>query len=307
MPRTRALDALLKAAREIAEQDAREADAIAYMARLLTQATIPHREPRGQTTYRREAGDLVLEIQGREKYGLPYGSYPRLLLAWMCTEAVKTRSRKLYLGASLSEFMDKLGLVPSGGRWGTIPRLRDQAKRLFFSRWFVDVSREMEAKGWRAWWDLGFQIALSRSTLLWDVKDPDQLALFEEHSYVELTQEFFEAVLLRPVPLDARALRALKQSPLALDLYAWLSYRASYAQKDLAVTWQQLHAQFGADYENVDEFARKVKQAIAKIHLLWPDLRVQYPKGRLVLKATTQVHVPRAIGSNDKGSASRKK
>ena len=33
---------------------------------------------------------------------LPYGNFPRLLLAWLCSEAVKTRSRVLVLGPSLA-------------------------------------------------------------------------------------------------------------------------------------------------------------------------------------------------------------
>ena len=42
---------------------------------------------------------------------LPYGNLPRLLLAWVCTEAVRTQSRELVLGRSLYEFMHKLGLT----------------------------------------------------------------------------------------------------------------------------------------------------------------------------------------------------
>ena len=59
---------------------------------------------------------------------LPYGNLPRLLLAWMCTEAVRTQSPDLVLGRSLSEFMKKLGMAPAGaGR----TRLRNQMSRLF--------------------------------------------------------------------------------------------------------------------------------------------------------------------------------
>ena len=49
------------------------------------------------------------------KTGLPFGNLSRLLLAWVSTEAVRTQSRELFLGASLSEFMRKLGLAPVGG------------------------------------------------------------------------------------------------------------------------------------------------------------------------------------------------
>ena len=38
---------------------------------------------------------------------LHYGTLPRLLLAWVCTEAVRTQSRELVLGDSLSVFMRK--------------------------------------------------------------------------------------------------------------------------------------------------------------------------------------------------------
>ena len=63
---------------------------------------------------------------------LPYGNIPRLLLAWVCTEAVRTQSRELVLGASLSEFMDKLGMAPvGGGPTGARTRLRNQIRRLF--------------------------------------------------------------------------------------------------------------------------------------------------------------------------------
>ena len=47
---------------------------------------------------------------------LPYGNFPRLLLAWVCTEAVRTRSRVLVLGDSLSEFMRTLGVYSSDGK-----------------------------------------------------------------------------------------------------------------------------------------------------------------------------------------------
>ena len=78
---------------------------------------------------------------------------------------------------------------------------------------------------------------------------PDQLELWE--SLVELGQNFFEAITAAPVPLDCRALKALKRSPLALDLYSWAVHKV-YAVKQKGkpqfVPWKGLHAQFGGDY-----------------------------------------------------------
>ena len=43
--------------------------------------------------------------------GLPFGNLPRLLLAWVCTEAVRTQSRELVLGSSLAQVHAKLGMA----------------------------------------------------------------------------------------------------------------------------------------------------------------------------------------------------
>jgi hypothetical protein len=63
------------------------------------------------------------------------------------------------------------------------------------------------------------QIA-TRGEFWWSPRDPTQGALWG--SWIELGERFFEAITAAPVPLDMRALKALKRSPLALDLYAWL-------------------------------------------------------------------------------------
>lgn len=63
---------------------------------------------------RSRSGEL-LRLSGRYKVtffsrdGLPYGSSPRLIKAWVVTEAfLMTQSRELHLGRSLREFMRKL-------------------------------------------------------------------------------------------------------------------------------------------------------------------------------------------------------
>ena len=46
---------------------------------------------------------------------LSYGNLPRLILAWVSTEAVRMQSRVLILGSSLSEFMRTLGMGDRSG------------------------------------------------------------------------------------------------------------------------------------------------------------------------------------------------
>ena len=77
----------------------------------------------------RRNGPYSLHMTATGSAKLPYGNIPRLLLAWVCSEAVRTQSRELVLGASLSASMRDLGLDSSSGAGRR--RLRAQMDRLF--------------------------------------------------------------------------------------------------------------------------------------------------------------------------------
>ena len=230
---TRAHRKLIDAAVEIGMERPSEQDA-AYMARELVQCTLPHKDPGNVPLWKRTNGNLTLAIQPGmdvrtgETYGYPYGTIPRLLLFWITTEAIRTRSPRLELGSTLSEFMHELGLSPYTGRGkrGDATRLREQMQRLFQAR--ISFHRHTEAQGRQGHSWLNMEVA-PRGELWWDIKNPDQTALWG--SWIKLGEDFYQAITAAPVPVDLRALRALKRSPLALDLYAWLTHEAYRAHK----------------------------------------------------------------------------
>lgn len=263
-------------------QSAQEAGALGYMARVLVQATMPHSAKEGNE-FSRSNGRLHVSILAPAEVGLPYGSYPRLLLAWLTTEAVRTKSSTLYLGDSLSEFMGKLGLLPTGGRWGTIPRLRDQADRLFKS--YV-TAYETAKEGERSRSRGGNIMVADEWDLWWDPRAAsEQSSLFQ--SWVKLTERFFSQVTDRPVPIDLRAIRSLKKSPLALDLYAWATYRVSYLSYRTEIPWEALQMQFGADYADDAKgrrnFKAKLIDALRKVSTVYPELRASEGENGLLL------------------------
>ena len=86
-----------------------------FMARLMMLCSLPRANPGRRLQYKRVNGPYTLIMTAVGKTGLPFGNLPRLLLAWVSTEAVRTQSRELFLGASLSGFMRKLDLAPD--RW----------------------------------------------------------------------------------------------------------------------------------------------------------------------------------------------
>jgi hypothetical protein len=79
-----------------------------------------------------------------------------------------------------------------------------------------------------------------------------------------------------------RALRALKRSPLALDLYAWATYTAFQTQKtgqSRSISWELLHEQVGGEYGDIKEFGRKARFALRKVQAVYPNLGIEFEKG----------------------------
>lgn len=245
---------------------------VGFMARALVLATLPHSRPKGNT-FLRENGAFSLAIMAHPKAGLPYGSIPRLLLCWVTTETIRTKSRTLILGSSLSQFMRKLGLAPTGGRWGSITRIKTQMERLFsctISCRYGDGSSTI----------LQNVTPVSKAYLWWDPRSPAQASLWE--SYIILTEEFAREIQDRPVPFSLFALKFLRQSPMALDIYLWATYRNSYSTKTSRIPWEALQMQFGAGYPPTTVGKRNFKQfflrALNRVKAVYPEARKLYPE-----------------------------
>ena len=258
---------------------ASEADPdLGFMARLLVLCSLPRSNPGNRLQYKRTNGPFTLGMIAGLGNKLPYGNLPRLLLAWVCTEAVRTGSRDIVLGKSLSDFMRALGVYSSSG--GKYTRLRNQMKRLFG----CTVSMTYEDKH-------GDQFVSSliaeRGEFWWNERKPDEPMLWDSKIY--LGEAFFNEIINHPVPLDMNTLTALKRCSLGLDLYLWLTYRTFTLRAPLRLTWQHLYHQFDADpskagnHDTVQYFRRKVLRELKKIKIAWPGLNYSTGKGVLIL------------------------
>jgi len=279
------IDALINQALAIEDDDAQEAGALGFMARAMVQATLPHSKVAGNE-FTRINGNYSLSIMAPSAIGLPYGTIPRLLLAWVTTEAVKTKSRELELGDSLSGFMAELDMMPTGGRWGSITRLKDQSRRLFAS----SITAVYENGP-------GFavinQAVADRAQFWWDNKHPEQAGLWK--STVTLSENFFNEVIDRPVPIDMRAIRALKKSPLALDIYTWLTYRMSYLKSPTVVSWAGVAMMLGSSYAELRDFKKAFLNELRKVLLVYPSANVEVlPDGLRIKPSLT--HIPMTKG-----------
>jgi hypothetical protein len=267
---------IVQEALAIEEQSAREAGSLGFVARCMVQATLPHSKVDGNY-FQRQNGNFQLTLMGNPTIGLPYGSIPRVLLAWITTEVVRTRESTLLLGDTLSSFMEELDLTPTGGRWGTIPRLRAQMQRLFTCT--ISCNYADPSKGGAA----GINMMIAESyAMWWKPQEPGQAALWQ--SFVTLGNRFYSEILAHNVPVDRRALRALRRSPLALDIYTWLTYRMSYLSRSTEIPWEALQAQFGADYANLRDFKIKFRGAMSKVLAQYNGAKASEGKRGLVLK-----------------------
>ena len=68
------------------------------MTRLMALCSLPRTDPGEQRVYVRRNGPYKLEMTAGIDTKLPYGNLPRLLMAYVCTEAVQTQSPVLILG-----------------------------------------------------------------------------------------------------------------------------------------------------------------------------------------------------------------
>jgi len=272
----------------IHERGPAEAGTIGYSARFLVQTTLPHRDPGGVEAWSRKNGNFSLTLQpgmisgvdGKSKsIGLPFGSIPRLILTWISTEVKIKKSREIIIDDSMSSFMKILGMGVTGGKNGSIQRFKEQMNRLFgMSIFLYDEGApflgDQTIKGAR------IQVAKSYH-LSWNKNSAQK-----DKSYVILDQDFFDRIIERPIPIDIRALKTLKGSPLALDLYSWLTYRYSYLGKKTLIPWRDLVKQLGSEFSNTPQgiqgFKRATLRSLQKINAFW-QINVDIQKDHLVL------------------------
>ena len=250
----------------------------AFLARQLVQTTLPHADPGNVPVWSRSNGNLTLTIQqgfndDSSPIGHPYGIIPRLLLYWLTTEAIRTKTPRLVLGDTLAAFMDDLGLDDRGkGPCSDRVRLEQQMRRLFAAR--ISFKSRLEHDGHVAQVTAYMQVA-KQTVYWWSPAPAQQSALWK--SYVELDTDFFAAITANPVPVDLRALRAIKRSPLALDLYSLLTYQAFRAGKGgraRFMSWRQLQAALGTSYDRIDNLRAAIKPALTKIMAVYPGLAI---------------------------------
>lgn len=266
----------------IEQEDARSAGSLGFMTRALVSATMPYKDPKTKVFERRN-GDLTLTILAPN--GVPYGKYPRLLMSYLVTEAVAKRSNVIVLGDTLADFLKaSIGVRATGGAQGTQTRLSDQMQRLFTS--VVSVGQRVVTGSGRSFQFENITLVERGRLAEQDMVRLDELSpaadevagaeseLWRQvekaeagrwNSVIELTPRFFQECVETPVPIDLRAYKVLGEAPMAMDVYAWTTYRASYIKRPTRpIPWPVLQAQFGSGLPFTEQGTRDFKKAFKR-------------------------------------------
>jgi hypothetical protein len=207
-------------------------------------AGLPHREhPIDQnwlidTDFARllvRPGVRLCDDNSQEPIGVPYGSFARLLLVDLQSEALEHGSREIAMERSASALVARLGV----GRGGpTNGKVANQLERL--ATCSVDFAFGTDKRG------VVFNQRLVDAFEY--VAEPDyrtrgDMRVIER---LQLSQAFYDEVQRHPVLVDRAAIRSIATSPLAIDIYLWLAYRLCAIDKETPVGWERLWHQFGS-------------------------------------------------------------
>lgn len=257
---------------------------MAFMPYFLVQANFPYTQL-PEREFVRKNGNLTLSLYSPA--GLPFGTIPRLVIAFIVTEAIRQKTREIYLGESLSDFLNKLGLACTGGKNGTIQRLHKQLDSLFSC--FISCSSLLKQDTGNAKFLTNMLIA-DKAMLWWEPQ-----TLYDEsgkfRSYVYLSERFYEAISKAPVPVDLDVLLHLKRSPMAIDIYCWATYKMYNCKSRTFISWEDLSMQFGSNFKELRMFKFKFLKHLAEVIKLYPSFKYDSsdPKGLVVFPSPTSV------------------
>lgn len=203
---------------------------------------------------------------------LPWGSLPRLILLNLFSRAVRYKTKKINLGESTADFMRQLGLRPTGGKRGNYSNLKNQLNSLLA----LNVECDFNTKNKR----ISFCGKMFSDFSVVNRAGKDWV------SAVNFSDEFYDLLVAQrnAVPVDTRAVLALKGSALALDIYFMVVERLHRASaKPVTLYWKNLREQFACEYVDNENGKRSFKEnfliALKKVKMVYSKADIEVVSG----------------------------
>ncbi|WP_395396134.1 replication protein RepA (plasmid) [Novosphingobium sp. BL-8A] len=282
-----------------------------FMHSALCAMSLPVKAPKDATApVIRRDGNISLIIQPMERQepigpdgqfvavnrGVPYGRHARLIMIYIMTEAVRTRTREIYLGSSFSSWLRRMGITntSSGGKRGTRTSVQDQIDRILNCQWTIRWDDDVPVSGKAKRGEGRSQISQTqpmRAFAVNDMRIVNQYAGLRtgEGSFVShfvLSEEFYNELLKHSVPFNERAIVALKDSATKLDLYTWLAYRLPRIPQgtEVRLSWHDLAKHLGNQASTMTKFRQSVRAAWEEVSGVYQQARHAVDMSDLVIK-----------------------
>lgn len=223
----------------------------------------------------RDSADIRLRIESGKSHdgtavGIPFGYVARLILLYLQTQAIKTRSREVELGRSMHSWLKAMGLNSGGKGYEAV---REQSRRLSLCR----LTFYRIADGGEAVMNGSFV----REAILPSRDTGSQLSLWRET--VVLDEVFYESLVRHPLPVRESAIKAMSGRSMAIDLYIWLAYRLHHLTRATRVPWPAVYRQFGAGFALQRQFKVHAREALALALAAYPEAQVKVDDEALTL------------------------
>jgi hypothetical protein len=234
---------------------------------------LPHKAVE-DTVWVRQGGAVRLLVESgldpdRVPIGLPYGASARMILLYLQTEAVRTKSREVELGRSMNQWLTVMGADNGGNGYRLI---REQSRRLSLCRltfYRVTDAATFVTNG-----------SFIRSAIL-PTEGREQLKLWQDS--VKLDEGFYQSLIEHPLPLREAAIKELSRRSMAIDIYVWLAYRLHKLSRRTPITWKALHEQFGAGFNRLRAFREKFREPLILALAAYPEAKVSIDEAGMVL------------------------
>ena len=256
---------------------------IAYVHASMCQVYLPYSNT-ANDLYEVTQGALTMRIQGARyidpdtkqqvSRGIPFGTRARLLLYHINEQAIVQQRPDFQLANSLSDLTNKLRISRSSR---SMNELKVQLERLCTASFSFEWKND-DRHGLHNFFLVETIVTNGRAKGM----DYADVKSSTKGFQVRLSDAYFNSVIKNGVPHDKRAITALQNNSMCLDIYSWLTHRLHRIPDGDGqfITWKALKDQFGHGFAKMHNFKRDFRKNLQNVKLQYQDAKISEVKNK---------------------------
>ena len=249
---------------EVFDKSPKERNELVYIPKFLCQGSLPKTHQK-VSEWKRSTKSFNYTVIAPSRFGVPGGSYSRLIILMLNTIAKFSKSPTISIGNFRSEFMQSIGLEQHG-------KINTEFDKHFLSS--INSVFHIEKYD-------GTEVTYSIQPLIESAKTKNNN--WNWSAEITLSDTFYEASQ-KSAPTDLGALKCLAPGTLRMDIFNFLVYRLYYLKSDTRISWRELYAMFATPNIEMRYFKRDFKKALFQAKSFYLDANAETDKWGLYLK-----------------------